>query len=156
MIHWYSDTHNIMCKIEGFLPVFTCVWWAVKPLWVSRFENPKSSEIHTTRKLLKVMIIFSEFVTWCACFGLCQWLWVLYFRMPPSSRKQNHHHNGDDSDTDDDDIKVILFKRCYLNYFKEEEVKMIKTDWDKFYSQSQRESCVKSIRWIDRISKIWS
>ena len=55
-------------------------------------------------------------------------LYALYFRMPPSSRKQNHHHNGDDSDTDDDDIKVILFKRCYLNYFKEEEVKMIKTD----------------------------
>ena len=48
--------------------------------------------------------------------------------MPPSSGKQNHHHNGDDSDTDNDDIKVILFKRCYLNYFKEEEVKMIKTD----------------------------
>ena len=100
--------------------LYTCVWRAVKPWWASRFENPKSSEIHTTRKLLKVMIIFSEFVTWCACFGLCQWLWVLYFRMPPSSRKQNHHHKGDDSDTDDDDIKVILFKRCYLNYFKED------------------------------------
>ena len=55
-------------------------------------------------------------------------LYALYFRMPPSSRKQNHHHNGDDSDTDDDDIKVILFKRCYLNYFKEKEVKMINTD----------------------------
>ena len=48
---------------------------------------------------------------------------------------------GDDSDTDDDDIKVIIFKRCYLNYFKEEEVKMIKTDWDSS-TVSLRESHV--------------
>ena len=44
--------------------------------------------------------------------------------MPPSSRKRSHHHIDDDSDMD---IKVIPFKKRFVNYsVEEEEVKTIK------------------------------